>query len=100
MLNRIVNIISRVELRNRLVLTLVILAVYRLGFVMPLPYVNRQMLEESLTRRGDGAHFHLVTVTPSLIASNSGLVLVAAIMVTMWCVPTRLKVMRSSQHDV
>ena len=42
MFKHIRSVLSIPELRNRLLLTLVLLAVYRLGFSMPLPFVNQE----------------------------------------------------------
>ena len=73
MFKHIRNVLSIPELRNRLVLTLVLLAVYRLGFSMPLPFVNQEALAESLKRQGGSGVAHVMSMLSLFSASNIGM---------------------------
>ncbi|MEI8017904.1 MAG: preprotein translocase subunit SecY [Schlesneria sp.] len=73
MFKHIRNVLSIPELRNRLVLTLVLLAVYRLGFSMPLPFVNQEALAESLKRQGGTGVAHVMSMLSLFSASNIGM---------------------------
>ncbi|HEY0983941.1 preprotein translocase subunit SecY [Schlesneria sp. T3-172] len=66
------NVFSIPELRNRLLLTLVLLAVYRLGFSMPLPFVNQEALAESLSRQGGSGVGQMMSMLSLFSASNIG----------------------------
>lgn len=46
MLSRIVSIFRIPELRQKIILTLILLAVYRMGFLLPLPFVDHDALRE------------------------------------------------------
>lgn len=72
MLKNIRNVFAIPELRNRLILTLVLLAVYRLGFIITLPFVDQANLAESLRKRGDGGVAHVVNMLSLFSASNIG----------------------------
>lgn len=72
MLKNIRNVLAIPELRNRLILTLVLLAVYRLGFFITLPVVDQANLAESLKRRGDSGVAHVVNMLSLFSASNIG----------------------------
>ena len=72
MLKHIRNVLAIPELRNRLVLTLVLLAVYRLGFLITLPFVNQEALAERLARRGDSGVAHVMNMLSLFSASNIG----------------------------
>ena len=72
MLKNIRNVLAIPELRNRLILTVVLLAVYRLGFFITLPVVDQANLAESLKRRGDGGVAHVVNMLSLFSASNIG----------------------------
>ena len=73
MFKHIRNVLSIPELRNRLVLTLVLLAVYRLGFSMPLPFVNQEALAESLKRQGGTGLAQVMSTLSLFSASNIGM---------------------------
>ena len=73
MFKHIRNVWSIPELRNRLVLTLVLLAVYRLGFLITLPIVDQQALGESLKRRGDSGMVQVMNMLSLFSASNIGM---------------------------
>ena len=72
MLKNIRNVLAIPELRNRLILTVVLLAVYRLGFFITLPVVDQANLAESLKRRGDSGVAHVVNMLSLFSASNIG----------------------------
>ena len=72
MLKHIRNVFSIPELRNRILLTLVLLAVYRLGFLITLPFVNQEALADSLKRRGDSGVAHVMNMLSLFSASNIG----------------------------
>jgi len=55
------------------VLTLVLLAVYRLGFSMPLPFVNQEALSESLKRQGGSGVAQVMSMLSLFSASNIGM---------------------------
>lgn len=62
------------EVRAKLVLTLVLLAVYRLGFSIVLAVVNQDNLAESLSRKeGDGGIGGAIALLSMLSASNVGM---------------------------
>ena len=46
MFSRLVSILRIPELRNKIILTLVLLAVYRMGFAIPLPFVDQAQFGE------------------------------------------------------
>ena len=73
MFKHIRTVLSIPELRNRLVLTLVLLAVYRLGFSMPLPFVNQEALSESLKRQGGSGVAQVMSMLSLFSASNIGM---------------------------
>ncbi|WP_010587091.1 preprotein translocase subunit SecY [Schlesneria paludicola] len=72
MLKHIRNVLSIPELRNRIALTLVLLAVYRLGFLITLPFVDQGALADSLKRRGDSGVAHVMNMLSLFSASNIG----------------------------
>lgn len=42
------------ELRRKIVLTIILLAVYRMGFWIPLPFIDQQAMQESIQRMQEG----------------------------------------------
>ena len=72
MFKHIRNVLSIPELRNRLILTLVLLAVYRLGFFITLPFVNQEALAESMRKRGGSGVAHVMEMLSLFSASNIG----------------------------
>lgn len=73
MFKHIRNVFAIPELRNRIILTLVLLAVYRLGFLITLPFVNQEALAERLARRGgDSGVAHVMSMLSLFSASNIG----------------------------
>ena len=73
MFKHIRSVLSIPELRNRLLLTLVLLAVYRLGFSMPLPFVNQEALSQSLKRQGGTGVAQVMSMLSLFSASNIGM---------------------------
>lgn len=73
MFKQIRNVFAIPELRNRIILTLVLLAVYRLGFSMPLPFVNQDVLAESMKRRADTGVAQVMSMLSLFSASNIGM---------------------------
>jgi preprotein translocase subunit SecY len=62
------------EIRQKIVLTLVLLAVYRLGFSIVLAVVNQELLADSLKDRGDGGGVDSAIALLSILsASNVGM---------------------------
>jgi len=54
MLRRLGIVFSIKELRNKIVLTAVLLAVYRMGFLLPLPFVDQEALADRLLQQSGG----------------------------------------------
>lgn len=50
MLSRIISILRIPELRQKIILTLILLAVYRMGFTIPLPFVDHDVLAEAVKK--------------------------------------------------
>lgn len=72
MFKHIRNVLSIPELRNRLILTLVLLAVYRLGFSLPLPFVDQTTLADIVKRKGNEGLNQIVGMLSLFSASNIG----------------------------
>lgn len=72
MFKHIRNVMAIPELRNRIILTLVLLAVYRLGFLITLPFVNQDALAERLARREDSGVAQVMSMLSLFSASNIG----------------------------
>jgi preprotein translocase subunit SecY len=51
MFSKISTIFSIPELRNKIILTFVLLAVYRLGFAIPLPFIDQDLLAAQIQRQ-------------------------------------------------
>ncbi len=61
MLKAFINIWRIKDLRNKLLFTLSMLAIYRIGFFIPLPGVDQSQLTEWAKNQGDGAAGNLLT---------------------------------------
>ncbi len=72
MFKHIRNVLSIPELRNRLILTLVLLAVYRLGFLIPLGFVDQTTLADTMSRKGGSGIAQVVGMLSLFSASNIG----------------------------
>ena len=70
MIKHIRNVLSIPELRNRLILTLVLLAVYRLGFLISLAPVDQDVLAERLNRQEGSGIAHMMSMLSLLSASS------------------------------
>ena len=65
----VVNIFRVPELRRKILFTLALLCIYRIGFAVPLPGVDQEVFAQAMERTGQGAspfdrmlqHFSLVT---------------------------------------
>lgn len=70
MIQKIVAILAIPDLRRKLLLTVVLLAVYRLGFWVPLPIVNQVRLKESIQNiaQGQGGALGQILQTASLFS--------------------------------
>ena len=53
MLNRIITIVKIPELRRKILLTMALLAVYRMGFWIPLPFVDQVQMQENIQKMED-----------------------------------------------
>jgi len=67
------SLISVPEVRNKILLTLILLAVYRLGFSIVLAVVNQDTLRRSLEARGSGGVDSAIALLSILSASNVGM---------------------------
>lgn len=54
MLDKLIGIMSIADLRRKLLLTMVLLAVYRMGFWIPLPIVNQERMQANLEKLQQG----------------------------------------------
>ena len=72
MIQKLVAILAIPDLRRKLLLTAVLLAVYRLGFWVPLPIVNQVRLKESIQNiaQGQGGALGQILQTASLFSAT------------------------------
>ncbi|MFM7920004.1 MAG: preprotein translocase subunit SecY, partial [Planctomycetaceae bacterium] len=54
MFSKLLTVFRIPELRNKILLTIVLLAVYRLGFHISLPFVNQEKVAESMRNAAQG----------------------------------------------
>src|SRR5438045_7416168 len=54
-MNRIKAIFSIPELRQKILITLLFLAIYRIGFYVPLPFINQEKMQEQMRASQQGA---------------------------------------------
>jgi preprotein translocase subunit SecY len=54
-MNRIRAVFSIPELRQKILITLLFLAIYRIGYYVPLPFINQQRLAELMSQSAGGA---------------------------------------------
>src|SRR5579871_4442922 len=76
MLEKILTVFRIPELRQKIVLTLVLLAVYRLGFYIPLPIIDQAKLAEtlkSMEQQGAGGIGRALQVVQLFSASGNGM---------------------------
>jgi preprotein translocase subunit SecY len=75
MFGKLLTVFKIPELRKKILLTLVLLAVYRMGFYIPLPFIDQQaMLEglEALKNQGQGSVGQLIQLVSLFSASSLG----------------------------
>ncbi len=74
MLEKLITVFRIPELRNKILLTVGLLAVYRLGFWIPLPFIDQEMFRESMDRLKDSSSGfgQMVQVISMFSASNLG----------------------------
>lgn len=74
MLSRIVSILRIPELRQKIVLTLILLAVYRMGFAIPLPFVDQFQFGEVVKKlsQQQGSFGQVMQVVALFSASDLG----------------------------
>ncbi len=75
MFGKLFTIFKVPELRNRIWLTLGLLAIYRMGFSIPLPFIDQQALVErmqDMTEGGEGGLGQVMQVVALFSASNIG----------------------------
>lgn len=71
MFSKIKTIFSIPELRNKIILTFVLLGVYRLGFAIPLPFIDQEKLRAFIdSAAGGGNDFARVMSTISLFSAT------------------------------
>jgi len=54
-MNKLKNVFSIPELRQKIFITLLFLAIYRIGYYVPLPFINQQRLAELMSQSAGGA---------------------------------------------
>ncbi len=75
MFGKIFTVFKVPELRQRILLTLGLLAIYRMGFAIPLPFINQQALNDlmqDMTKGGGGGLGQVMQVVALFSASNIG----------------------------
>ena len=74
MFSRLVSILRIPELRNKIILTLVLLAVYRMGFAIPLPFVDQTQFGEVVKKlsQQQGSFGQAMQVVALFSASDLG----------------------------
>jgi preprotein translocase subunit SecY len=74
MLSKLLAIFRIPELRQKIILTLILLAVYRMGFAMPLPFVDQTQFGEVLKKlsQQQGSFGQVMQVVALFSASNLG----------------------------
>jgi len=75
MLSKLLVVFRIPELRQRILLTFVLLAVYRLGFSIPLPFIDQELLADTLKRMGGqgGGVDRVITMLSLFSASSIGM---------------------------
>jgi preprotein translocase subunit SecY len=72
MLSKLITVFRIPELRQKILLTFVLLAVYRLGFSIPLPFIDQAQLKASLDNmNGEGGGVNRVMTMISLFSASS-----------------------------
>jgi|UniRef100_A0A7C4LNA1 preprotein translocase subunit SecY len=75
MLSKLIVVFRIPELRQRILLTFLLLAVYRLGFSIPLPFINQELLADTLNRMSSqsGGVDRVITMLSLFSASSIGM---------------------------
>ncbi len=71
MLKTFVNIFKVPELRNKVLFTLFMLMIYRIGFHVPIPGVDQTAFEEMTKRQAEGDAFGRITAYLSIFSGGS-----------------------------
>lgn len=72
MLSKFITIFKIPELRQKILLTLGLLAVYRMGFAIPLPFIDQERMAEALKSASDGQFGSILAAIQLFSASNFG----------------------------
>ncbi|MBT4867414.1 MAG: preprotein translocase subunit SecY [Planctomycetaceae bacterium] len=73
MLSKLFTVFKIPELRQKILLTLFLLAVYRMGFAIPLPFIDQEVMNASIEKlRGGGGLGSLIQMVSLFSASNIG----------------------------
>jgi len=72
MFSKLTTIFRIPELRQKIILTLILLAVYRMGFWVPLPIIDQEVFGESMRRMAQGTMGQVMQVVALFSASNLG----------------------------
>lgn len=75
MLTKLITVFRIPELRQKIMLTFVLLAVYRLGFSIPLPFIDQEVLKHTLDNMGgsNGGVDRVITMLSLFSASSIGM---------------------------
>jgi len=71
MFSKLITVFRIPELRQKIWLTLILLGVYRLGFSIPLPFIDQDLLKQTLDRMGGGGGVDRVITMLSLFSASS-----------------------------
>jgi preprotein translocase subunit SecY len=72
MLSKFASIFRIPELRQKIILTAILLAVYRMGFSIPLPIIDQEVFGEAMQRMSQGTMGQVMQVVALFSASNLG----------------------------
>lgn len=72
MLSKFITIFKIPELRQKILLTLGLLAVYRMGFAIPLPFIDQAQMADALSKTGEGGFGSILAAIQLFSASNFG----------------------------
>jgi len=74
MLEKLITVFKIPELRQKIFLTIGLLAVYRMGFAIPLPFIDQKEMFEGMARlqKGGGGLGQILQVVSLFTASNIG----------------------------
>ncbi|MBX3443063.1 MAG: preprotein translocase subunit SecY [Planctomyces sp.] len=72
MFSKLVTIFRIPELRQKIILTMILLAVYRMGFAIPLPIIDQEVFGEAMKRMSQGSLGQIMQVVALFSASQLG----------------------------